>query len=78
MVISRKDALFKIKPKPKVNVQLRWIILFSKSSWIKTTPRGLSYELDANGKKSLMETEILLTKVDIAHFTLVYLENLTV
>ena len=78
MVISRKDALFKIKPKPKVNVQLRLISLFSKSSWIKTTPRGLSYELGANGKKRLMETEILLTKVDIAHFTLVYLENLTV
>ena len=77
MVISREDALFKIKPKPKVNVQLRWIILFSKSSWIKTTPRGLFYELGVNGGKRLMETEILLTKVNIAHFTLVNLENLT-
>ena len=61
-----------------MNVQLRWIILFSKSSWIKTTPRGLSYELGVNGGKRLMETEILLTKVNITHFTLVNLENLTV
>ena len=40
MVISKEDALFKTRPKPKVNVQLRWISLFLKSSWIKTTASG--------------------------------------
>ena len=78
MVISKEDALFKTRPKPKVNVQLRWISLFSKSSWIKTTASSLSYELGGNGEKKLMETRILLIKMDIAHFTLVYLEILTV
>ena len=53
MVISKKDALFKTRPKPKVNVQLRWISLFSKSSWIKTTASGLSYELGVNGEKKV-------------------------
>ena len=53
MVISKKDALFKTKPKPKVNVQLRWISLFSKSSWIKTTASGLSSELGENGDKNV-------------------------
>ena len=54
MVISKEDALFKTRPKPKVvNVQLRWISLFSKSSWIKTTASGLSYELGVNGEKKL-------------------------
>ena len=61
-----------------MNVQLRWINLFLKSSWIKTTASGLSYELGVNGEKKLMETGILLIKMDIAHFTLVNLENLTV
>ena len=69
MVIPKEDALFKTRPKPKVNVQLRWISLFSKSSWIKTTASGLSYELGVNGEKNFMETEILI-KMDIAHFTL--------
>ena len=78
MVISKEDALFKTRPKPKVNVQLRWISLFSKSSWIKTTASGLSYELGVNGEKKLMEIGILSIKMDIAHFTLVNLENLTV
>ena len=78
MVISKEDALFKTRPKPKVNVQLRWISLFSKSSWIKTTASGLSYELGVNGEKKLMKTGILLIKMDIAHFTLVNLEILTV
>ena len=78
MVISKEDALFKTRPKPKVNVQLRWISLFSKSSWIKTTASGLSYELGVNGEKKLMETEILLIKMDIAYFRLVNLEILTV
>ena len=72
MVISKEDALFKTRPKPKANVQLRWVSLFSKSSRINTTASGL------NGEKKLMETGILLIKMDIAHFTLVNLENLTV
>ena len=54
-----------------MNVQLRWISLFSKSSWIKITASGLSYELDVNGEKKLMETGILLIKMDIVHFLLV-------
>ena len=78
MVIEKEDALFKTRPKPKLNVQLRWITLFSKFSWIKTTASGLSYELDVNGEKKLMETGLLLIKMDIAHFTLVNLEILTV
>ena len=73
-MISKEDALFKT---PKVNVQLRWISLFSKSSWIKTTACGLSYELGVNGEKKLMETGILLIKMDIAYFTLVILKSLT-
>ena len=64
-------ALFKTRPKPKVNVQLNWISRFSKSSWIETTASGLSYELGVNGAKKLMETGILLIKMDIAHFKLV-------
>ena len=71
-------ALFKTRPKPKVNVQLNWISRFSKSSWIETTASGLSYELGVNGAKKLVETGILLIKMDIAHFTLVNLEILTV
>ena len=53
MVISKEDALFKTRPKPKVNVQLCWISIFSKSSWIKTTASGLSYELGVNGEKNV-------------------------
>ena len=78
MVVSKEDALFKTRPKPKVNVHFLGISLFSKSSWIKTTASGLSYELGVNGEKKLMETGILLIKMDIAHFTLVNLEILTV
>ena len=76
MVVPKEDALFKTKP--KVNVQLSWIGLFSKSSRIKTTASGLSYELGVNGEKKLMEIGILLIKLDIAHFTLVNLKILTV
>ena len=36
-----------------MNVQLHWISLFSKSSWIKTTASGLSYELGVNGEKKV-------------------------
>ena len=67
-----------VRPTPKVNVQLLWISLFSKSSWIKTTASGLSYELGVNGEKKLMETGILLIKMDIAYFTLLKLEILIV
>ena len=69
--MPKEDALFKTITKPKVNIQLRWSSLFWKSSWVKTTASGLSYELGVNGKKKLMETGILLIKMDIAHFTLV-------
>ena len=71
MVIPKEDALLKTRPKPKVNGQLRWISRFSKSNWIETTASGLSYELGVNGAKKLMETGILLIKMDIAHFKLV-------
>ena len=74
MVISKEDALGIQNQKQA----LRWISLFSKFSWIKTTASGLSYELGVNGEKKLMETGILLIKMDIAHFTLVNLEILTV
>ena len=57
---------------------LCWISLFSKSSCIKTTASGLSYELGVNGEKKLMETGILLIKMDIANFKLANLEILTV
>ena len=60
MVIQKKmSALFKVRPKIKVNVQL---------NWSETTASGLSYELSVNGAKKLMETEILI-KMDIGHFT---------
>ena len=36
-----------------MNIQLRWISLFSKSSWIKTTVSGSSYELGVNGEKKI-------------------------
>ena len=78
MVISKENALSKTRPKPKVNVQLRWISLFSNFSWIETTASGLSYEPGVNGEKKLMETGLLLIKMHIAHFILVNLETLTV
>ena len=65
-----------LKPDPtKVNAQLPWISLFSKSSWIKAS--GLSYKLGVNGEKKLMETGILI-KMNLAHFSLANLEVLTV
>ena len=72
-MISKEDALFKT---PKVNVQLRWISLFSKSSWIKTTASGLSYELGVNGEKNVNGNWDIIKKMDIAHFTQVNLEIL--
>ena len=77
LIILKVNVKF-TRPKPKVNVQLCWISGFSRSSWIETTASGLSYELGVNGAKKLMETGILLIKMDIAHFTLVNLEILTV
>ena len=67
--IKRRCAI-EIQTKAKVNVQLHWISLFSKSSSIKTTTRRLSYELGVNGEKMSMETGILLIKMNIAYFTL--------
>ena len=72
--INKSHGDIKTRRKPNVNVQLRWISLFSKSSWIKATASGLSYELGVNGEKKLMETGILLIKMDIANFTLVNFE----
>ena len=34
-----------------MNIQLRWISIFSKSSGIRATVRRLSYELDVNDEK---------------------------
>ena len=51
--IPKKDALFKTRPKLKVNVQLRWISRFSKPSWIEFTANGLPYELGVNGAKTV-------------------------
>ena len=62
MVIPKEDTLFKTRPKPKVNVQLRWIRLFSKSSWIKTTASGLSYEPGVNGEKELNRNWDIINK----------------
>ena len=36
-----------------MNAQLRWINLFSKSSWIKITASDLSYELGLNDEKKV-------------------------
>ena len=76
--MSKENALSKTRHRSKVNVQLHWVSLFSKSSRIKTAVSGLPDELGVNGEKKLMETEILLIKIDIAHFTLVNLNILTV
>ena len=78
MVISKEDALFKTRPSPKVNVQPRWISLFSKSSWIKTTASGLFYELDVNGKKKVNGNWDIINRNGHTHFTLVNLEISTV
>ena len=53
MVISKEDVLFKTRPKFKLHVQLRWISLFSKPNWIKTTASGLSYKLGVMVKKKV-------------------------
>ena len=71
MVIPKEDALCKTRAKLEVNVQLRWISRFSKSSWIETTASGLSYELGVDGAEKVNGTGILLTNMPIAHFTLV-------
>ena len=83
MVISRKEAaLFKTRlaRKPKVNVKLCWISLFSKSSWIKTTASGLSYGLGVNGERKVNGNWdiINIAKWTWAHFTRVNLKILIV
>ena len=70
--IKRRCAI-ESQTKAKVSVQLHWISLFSKSSWIKTTTSRLSYELGVNGEKMSMETGMLLIKMELARFTLVNL-----
>ena len=75
MVISKEDALFKTRQAQSECPC--WISLFSKSTWIKTTATGLSYGLGVNGEKKVMETGILLIKMDIAHFARVNLKMLT-
>ena len=68
MVVSKEDALFKTRLKPKVNVQLSWISLFSKSSWIKTTASGLSYELGVNGEKKVNGNWDIINKIGHSTF----------
>ena len=75
MVISKENIFIIYRPKPKVNVQLGWISLFLKSSSIKTTASGLSYEIGVNGGEKSQSKLRLLIKTDIAHFTLVNLEK---
>ena len=59
--------------------QLRWISLFSKSSWIKTTASGLSYELGVNGEKKVNGNWDIIDKNEHSTFhTLVILKILTV
>ena len=59
--------------------QLRWISLFSKSSWIKTTTSGLSYELGVNGEKKVNGNWDIIDKNEHSTFhTLVNLKILTV
>ena len=51
--IKRRCIIQNQTHKRNVNVQLHWISLFSKYSWIKTTASGLSYELGVNGDKKV-------------------------
>ena len=71
-----------LKPDPrlqtKVNVQLRWISTFSKSSWIKATASGLSYELGVNGEKKVNGNWDIINKNGHSTFRTVKLEILTV
>ena len=53
-------------------------VVLDYSGCLKTTGSGLSYELGLNNEKKLMETGILLIKMDISHFTPVFLEILLV
>ena len=59
-----------------MNVQLCWISLFSKSSWIKTTACGLSYELGVNGEKKVNGNRDIINENGHSIFTLVDLEIL--
>ena len=61
-----------------MNVKLRWISLFSKSSPIKTTASGLSYELGVNGEKKVNGNWDIINKNGHSTFRTVKLEILTV
>ena len=63
MLIPKEDVLlFKTITNPKVNVQLRSISIFLKSSQIKTTTSRLSYELGENGEKKVNGTWDIINK----------------
>ena len=55
---------------------MHWISLFSKSSWIKTTASGLSYEVGVNGEKKVNGNWGIVN--ENGHSTVVKLEILTV
>ena len=54
MVIPKEDALFKTRPKTKLQSKCPVVLdcLFSKSSWIETATSSLSYKLGVNSEKS--------------------------
>ena len=66
--INKSHGDIKTRRKPKVNVQLRWISLFSKSSWIKATASGLSYELGVNGEKKVNGNWDIINKIGHSTF----------
>ena len=61
-----------------MNIQLRWISLFSKSSWITTTASGLSYELGVNGEKKVNGNWDIINKNEHSTFHNDKPRNLTV
>ena len=48
---TKRRCIIQSQTKPKVNIQFRWISLFSKSSGIRGTVRRLSYKLGVNNEK---------------------------
>ena len=57
-MIPKEDALFKTRPKSKINVQFRWINLISKSSWVMTTASCFSYKLGVNSEKKVINKNV--------------------
>ena len=53
MVIPKEDASFKSRPKPKSKRPVALDQSILKSSCIKTTASGFSYELGVNGEKKV-------------------------